>query len=265
MILPEIHGHFNQPDFFIYSAADSKYFEMFGKQFVNSIKHNTNYGIHIHLYNPTDLQLKYCSTIEKLTYTFEYTTIEQFKNCIDFWNSDVGSSHQNKKETMVNFVTEFQKWYPDDNLTSWLYKTYYASVRFVRLAEIITTPKRFINFDIDVLVRDKFDLMFDNEDVYLYINHVGQPLAGSIFYPAKQKTLEFINELGKKIKDEVSKDNLYWFLDQDCLTEISNKYNKGYLPKDFIDFNLNDDSKIWYPKGSRKTLHKFTTEGLKYL
>ncbi len=267
MILPSMSGSVDQKDFFVYTAADSVYFDNFGKQFIQSIKHNTNYGVHIHLYDPTPEQLNYCLETDKVSFTYEKTTNEQFKPAIEYWSrDDLSELDTDRKRIMVDLMTNLNKWYPDDDLIKWIYKTYYASMRFVRLAEIINHPCKFINLDIDALVRAPIQIDFDNEnDMYVYTNHNGNYLAGSIFYPAKESTVKFIKELGNNIKEEIEKDNLYWFLDQYCLDAVANKYKVGFLPKDYIDWDLKTDTAIWTLKGWRKKNPVFIEEAKKYL
>ena len=61
MIIPPIYGTCNQRNFYIYAACDTKYFDEFGPAFIHSIKQNTTAGIHVHLFNPKQSQIDYCT------------------------------------------------------------------------------------------------------------------------------------------------------------------------------------------------------------
>jgi hypothetical protein len=45
--MPDLQGTFDQQDFFVYAACDHVYFRDFGPAFINSVRANTDYNIHI--------------------------------------------------------------------------------------------------------------------------------------------------------------------------------------------------------------------------
>ena len=51
MMLPPMQGILDQDNFFIYTAGDYEYFDEFGPTLINSVLRNTQFGIHLHLYN----------------------------------------------------------------------------------------------------------------------------------------------------------------------------------------------------------------------
>ena len=63
MILPPMHGKCDQDNFFIYAAADRRYFDLHGKALINSVLANTpEYGVHIHIYDPRLDQIAFCNS-----------------------------------------------------------------------------------------------------------------------------------------------------------------------------------------------------------
>ena len=262
MIIPPLHGTLEQPGFFIYVAADSKYFDRFGVTLINSVTRNTAYGIHVHLYNPTDAQLEFCRSNTRVSVTWEYIADAQFNSAWDFWSQyNLPEPYQSRKNKMLG-MKQFRD---NTDLESWLYKTYYACMRFVRLAEIVKTPQRFLEIDIDGLVRGTFaDHFTDGCDFHLYQKEKGGHLAGAILYNDTDRALSFIKELAQVIRAEIERDNIYWFLDQHSLDAVIVKYQRGLLPISYVDWHMQPNSAIWSAKGRRKELEVFKREQQKY-
>ena len=264
MILPPLEGTLDQSGFFVYAAADADYFDSYGIPLTNSLLKHTQYGIHVHLYNPRPDQLDFCRQTDRVSVTWETFDPAQFESAIKFWSrQDLPEPYNGRKNKMLG-LKQFTN---NDNLPMWIYKTYYACMRFVRLAEIVTEPCRFLEIDIDGLVRAPFQIEFADEadrDFYLYEKEKGGHLAGSILYTPKSSTMQFIRELAATIRQQIEQDNIYWFLDQHSLDLVVKKYNKGLLPISYIDWRMAPDSAIWSAKGKRKHLEIFKHELRKY-
>ena len=264
MIIPSLSGKLDQNNFFVYAAADSGYFDKFGRQLVNSVKQNTNYGVHLHLYNPTPGQLDFCHQTDRVSVTWETFAPEQFESAIQHWSRTNLPEPQNSRKNKMLGLKQFTD---NTNLPMWIYKTYYACMRFVRLAEFVTEPCRFLEIDIDGIVRAPFQLEFADDatkDFYLYQKEKGGHLAGAILYTPKATAVQFIKELAQVIRHEIEQDNIYWFLDQHSLDSVIAKYNKGLLPISYVDWRMQSDSAIWSAKGKRKELEIFKQELRKY-
>jgi hypothetical protein len=152
------------------------------------------------------------------------------------------------------------------DLANWIRKTYYACMRFVRLAEFVTTPTSFLEIDIDGIVRKSFVTQFDDgKDFHLYQKEKGGHLAGSILFNQSSNSLMFIQQLAAAIKREIEADNIYWFLDQHCLDRLIPEFNRGLLPISYVDWHMRPDSAIWSAKGKRKELEIFKKELGRYL
>jgi hypothetical protein len=262
MILPPLQGSLQQSGFFIYAAADSNYFDQFGRALINSVCRNTEFGVHLHLYNPTQEQIDFCQSNPRVSVSWENFEPSQFNDAIEFWSrNDLPEPQAGRKKKMLGMKQI------DDNqdVPKWVLKTYYACMRFVRLAELVDQPMTFLEIDVDGLVRAPFQNSFgDNKDFYLYEKEKGGHLAGSILYTATPGGLSFIQELGAVIKKEIENNNTYWFLDQHSIDNIIGKYNKGLLPISYVDWKMNDASAIWSAKGKRKELDVFKRELGKY-
>lgn len=260
MNLPPLQGHLEQSGFFIYAAADSVYFEKFGRPLINSVTANTQIGIHLHLYDPTPEQIAFCEQHQRCSLTWENLLPDQFDSAYKFWSKiDLPEPYNSRRKKMLGM-----KQFTDSaDLRSWIIKTYYACMRFVRLAEFIDRPRRFLEIDIDGLVRSDFPIEFGDEsthDFYLYEKSKGGHLAGAIFYTDKPQTLDFIKDMARVIRTEIEKDNTYWFLDQHSLDAVVPNFRKGLLPISFIDWHMQPGSAIWSAKGKRKELEIFQRE-----
>ena len=267
MILPTLHGNLSQQDFFIYAAADSTYFDQYGKTLINSVQRNTKYGVHIHIYNPTQEQIDFCHNTSNVSVTWEYFDEKTLASAIKFWSSpNLKEPYLSRRNRMLGTKVVDKNLPVKENVEKWLFKTYYACVRFIRLAEITDQNSKFLAIDVDGLVRDNFSYQFDdNRDFYLHEKDKGGHLAGALLLNGTSAGRQFILELGNTIRTEIEQDNIYWFLDQWALDQIADQYNKGYLPINYIDWYMAATSAIWSAKGKRKYLKTFIDEQKLYL
>lgn len=76
MKLPSITGSTNLDGKYFYFAADKEYFDLYGKALALSLKARAPWAkIHVHLYNPTPLQLSWCDS-KNISYTHETVIID---------------------------------------------------------------------------------------------------------------------------------------------------------------------------------------------
>ena len=269
MLLPALQGSFRQTGFFIYAAADPGYFDLYGRALVNSVLRNTDYGVHLHLYDPRADQIEFCKQT-RVSVTWEMINSNQFDNAVKFWSRcDLPEPEASRKIKMLGL----KQLDNSQDLALWIRKTYYACMRFVRLAEFLDQPRRFLEIDIDGIVRKPFEVEFHDDhdvDVYLYektkvdktsreIRKMGH-LAGSILFTPKPQALQFVKELAAMLKNAIEADDIYWFLDQNCLDQAILGYRKGLLPMSMIDWKMDINSAIWTAKGRRKELEVFQNE-----
>ena len=273
MHLPTLQGNISQPGFFIYGAADSVYFDVYGRALVNSVLQNTAHGIHIHIFDPTTEQLTWCHARDRVSVSWETIDPKQFDSTIELWSRpNLPEPQAGRRSKMLGM-----KQATPADLANWIRRTYYACMRFVRLAELMIEPRHLLEIDIDGLVRHDFVTEFPDDavtDVYLYeknkkdkttgeLRKTGH-LAGSILITAKPQALSFVRDLGAAIRREIESDNVYWFLDQNCLDSIVMNYRKGVLPIGYVDWHMDAGSAIWTAKGRRKELAVFQQELARY-
>ena len=185
------------------------------------------------------------------------------KTAIKFWSQDnLPEPYASRKKKMLG-MKQIDN---NQDVPKWVLKTYYACMRFVRLAEIGNRPQALLSIDVDGLVRKTFEHQLPGDrDFYLYLKEKGGHLAGAILFTERTGSLKFIRALADVIRKEIEQDNIYWFLDQNTLDKIIPKYNRGLLPIDYIDWHMNVNSSIWSAKGKRKELEVFKREQQKYL
>jgi hypothetical protein len=272
MIIPQIQGNFNQQDFFIYAACDNLYFDEFGKTLINSIQRNSAVPIHLHLFNPRDDQLQFCRE-KRISTTYETVSIDNFTKAADRW----GFPPKDKLERLKyeKTLTSMKKG-NDKSKAERMMKTYFACVRFLRLAEIINSKKSVFLMDIDAIFRKELPKLNDIDhpsvfrekieiDFYIYKNKKSnQFLAGGIYITGSEHSFNFLQEYATLLRNEIENDYLYWSLDQDILDKIVPKYQYRELPFSMIDWNMESNSCIWTAKGKRKELEIFINEQKKY-
>jgi hypothetical protein len=266
MKLPPLQGTLDQPGFFIYAAADATYFDEYAVPLINSVIKNTPHGIHIHIYNPRPDQIERCQNTPKVSVTWETFDETLFKSALKFWTrSDLPDPYLARRNRMLGTKVVNKNLPLEENLAVWLKKTYYACVRFIRLAELVKQPRSFLAIDVDGIVRSSFQYEFDdNKDFYLHVKEKGGHLAGVLLGTRNPRSVEFIQRLANDISREFEQDNIYWFLDQYCLDNLVDQYNKGYLPLSYIDWHMKPESAIWSAKGRRKELAVFKQEQDRY-
>jgi hypothetical protein len=255
MIIPPLQGTCTQTQPFIYAACDSNYFTEFGKEFVNSIQQNTQFGTHIHLFNPTAEQLDFCQR-KNVSVTHESVPFDLFTaistDCLE--PKQLERTHTAMKKGN------------DQSVADRLRKTYYACVRFIRLQEVFAGSTIVFAADIDAIIRNNIPTLSTDRDFYIH-NITGAKarfLAGGLWLNPVAGSSNFLQDYARQLRLNIEKDYIYWGLDQDVLDPIMPKYNHGHLPISYIDWNMKQDSYVWTAKGKRKDLEVFKTEKLKY-
>lgn len=262
MQLPTIQGDLPQQDFFIYTAADSVYFDIHARPLIESIRKNTSYSVHVHIYNPTDDQLTFCKSRTNVSCTYEFIKFDQNDQIKDHWLKK--SSFSNGKEIqMQNKIRSCNT----DQIDALIKQTYYACVRFIRLQEIKNPLQQCLAIDVDGIVRNKFPYQtFSNDDVHLYRKpKTGAYLAGAIFLQNTIGSNNFLTEYAQSLRDNFLENNIYWFLDQKVLDSIVTRFKVGSLSIGYIDWSMKGGSYIWSAKGKKKEIDIFKKEQQKYL
>jgi hypothetical protein len=263
MLLPPIQGTLTQNQAFIYTACDTEYFDNFGRALIKSIQLNTNWGLHLHLFNPRPDQLEHCLS-NGASVTFENISPEQFIKAAARWSQIPGNEiEKSYYDRTLNAIKKGQ----DTNLHERMQKTYYACARFVRLAELIGAGFPILSIDVDALVRSNPQPLPEEHDFYLHkiTGRKARILAGGMYLHPTVGTQQFLHEYAEVLQNKFSEDYVYWGLDQDVLDAIVPKYNHGQLPISYIDWDMRPTSCIWTAKGTRKNDVIFISEKQKYI
>jgi len=260
MIIPTLQGSLTQDKFFVYAAADTLYFDVHAKPLINSILTNTpDIGCHIHIYNPRQDQIDFCNR-PGVSCTYETLSSENFDPVTRYWTSRNNFSNDRQRQMFKKGQT-----LGTIELSKLIKQTYYACVRFIRLAELLQPGQRCLALDVDGLVRKPFTQDLGDADFYLYRKPKdGTHLAGALLFNGKPGSHNFLQQYANDLRKNISEDELYWFLDQLILDQHVPNHNVGLLPMSYIDWAMRDDSSIWSAKGKRKELDLFKQEQGKY-
>jgi hypothetical protein len=263
MILPPLQGNLDQLGFFIYAAGDSEYFQEFGPALIGSVQQNTTVGLHLHLYNPTPEQIKYCRSQDRVSVTFESAPLELFNPATQPWLTDSADPiQQDRRRRMLTAMSKGQ----DPSIQHRLQRTYFACARFIRLQQLIRPTASVLAIDIDAVVRKNLPTLPNITD--FYIHHISgrraRYLAGGIYLTGAYRGYEFLSDYAKTLQQQIEQDSWYWGIDQDVLDTIVPKYRWEQLPSEFIDWEMLDRSCIWTAKGTRKNLDVFKNEQKQY-
>lgn len=262
MNIPPLQGNLDQPGFFLYAVADSVYFDLHARPLINSIQTNTpEHGAHVHIYDPRPDQIEFCRSRPGVSCTFEHTDPAEFQRVTDLWlhRGDCGNERQRQMHKKGQKQGQ-------QELLKLIKATYYACMRFTRLAQLLRPGQRCLELDVDGLVRAPFKTELGQDDFYLYEKPKdGTHLAGAILFNGKAGSHEFLQAYGQAIRTAIEADDIYWFLDQVILDQLVPHYRKGLLPMSYIDWAMRPESAIWSAKGPRKELAVFKQEQLKYM
>jgi hypothetical protein len=261
MIMPELNGQLSQENYFIFTAADSAYFNAHAIPLINSVIANTEFGIHIHIYNPTPDQIRFCIAKPRVSVSYEYVNLSEFSTIAQQWLERTTFANIRQKQ-MFDKGQQFGLSFIQELIT----RTYYACARFVRLDQLLIEPTTCLAIDVDGVVRKPFSLILPNAaatDVFLYQKRSNEHLAGAMLFNENSKP--FLQHYAKNIKKCIAKDDIYWFMDQLVLDQVISSYRKGLLPISYIDWDMHPNSAIWTAKGRRKDLAMFKVEQSKYM
>ena len=263
MLLPPLHGSLNQKNFFIYTACDSVYFDEFGRSFVNSVLRNTSAGVHIHIYNPSQLQLDFCLSNSRISHSYEIVTDDLFSKASNRWNLEPTTEEENLRK--IRTLTAMAKG-GDKTISERVLKTYYACARFARLKDLTSVGDKFLALDVDAIVRSNIPVLSTEHDCYMYkiTGRKARILAGGLYSNGTVESKRFIDAYATLLLSYINDDYLYWSLDQDVLDHIVPNYNIGDLPYTLIDWEMKPSSVVWTAKGLRKDLEIFISEKKKY-
>jgi hypothetical protein len=247
---------------FVYTACDTDYFRDFARPLIHSVKRHTDFDIHFHLFNPLCDDLEFCEKQHGMTYSYETISRDQFATATDKWNHLLDDTKRKNLERTINAMNKGR----DHDLQHRMQKTYYACVRFMRLAEIFDPQYQTFAMDVDSLINAA--LVSPGHRHAFYIHRILGPksryLAGGIWLNADPSSKKFLQHYALSMQDYFDQDYIYWGIDQDVLEDLVPKYDHGLLPMDYIDWEMQASSLVWTAKGARKTNARFLAAKTQY-
>jgi hypothetical protein len=155
-------------------------------------------------------------------------------------------------------------------------RTYYASVRFVRLAEIFArAPAIYLSLDADCIVRGDVEAeQVGLADVAVRMRYDERPhatvAAGALRLRPTKAAAAFIDSVAMLIRSTLETGEAVWFLDQIVLSYVLRELGDGEIMIDqlsmtYIDWFFQEQSLIWTGKGPRKVAdERYADELAKY-
>ena len=263
MLLPEFNGTVPTADFFIYTACDSVYFDNFAIPLLNSIQVNSGNAVHLHIFNPRPDQLELCYAHTNLTVTWETVPLSLFTCASQVWdNIPTNEPMAGQYRRTLNAMSKGH----DKTILERMQKIYFACARFIRLQSIFTASSAVFSIDVDAIVRKVIDVYNTEHDVLIHRVTGKDPrfLAGGIYFNNSLLSLSILSEYASQLMLSLTTDYLYWGLDQDLLNSVIPMDKYVQLPKQYIDWDMADDSVVWTAKGTRKDSTKFVAERDRY-
>jgi hypothetical protein len=234
-------------DVVVYFVADSTYFWQHAVLLIASIARNSH-GVHchVHVINP-DLGIAHgievirgLLPLLKLSYSYEYIDLDRCS---------------------ADYI-----------------RTYYAAVRFVRLAEVFRcSPATFLCVDADCIIRKDLragGMTLPATDVAIRMRYDDRPnlsvAAGALVLRPTAAAGAFIDRVSALIRSTLEVREAVWFLDQVVLShvvrELGGQETKiDQLDISYIDWFFREESQIWTGKGKRKSEDaRYTREAANY-
>jgi hypothetical protein len=222
MILPNLELSKKLTGNFFYFAADSKYFDLYGKALALSLIRYADWAkVHVHLYNPTTDQKIWCD-----------------KKNVGFTEEVVDANHKE-------------------------FNTLCACIRFIRIPQIFDPSAKIISFDCDVVANNIIPLtafLEATDSSKITIRKGGKSLASAISFGPDN----FRNVYSDKLIENFSKDNIYWFLDQDILDAMMIEQPLPQLSSIWTGTKMTPDRMIFTAKGERKNNNESYVNLLNY-
>ena len=242
--LPAVGGNWptdnGLPVFF--AVCDRFFFTRYAELLIGSVNKNS-YGtpVHLHLYNPTEIEFNRLAQIRKLYSTTPITCTWELTNL----------AHLPKSKQVI----------------------YYQSARFIRFyMALLHTNSPLIAIDIDSIVRKPVELMVrmaHDADVGIFLRETKNDsaknvLAAIMYAKPSPHSLCFCENVAKRVAVHLLVEGQTEMLDQRVLWKtyirFRRRFNIWNIPRTFSDWELSYDSAIWHGKGRRKHSSRFSSE-----
>jgi len=275
----------NGVDNLIYFAADENYYLLYGKRLITSaFRKNKNWGIHVHIFNPTQNTLIELDNYNNLSYSHEKLKNSFFLKMYKKFLSTDNKEYQQKTLLLLkkmygirfcNVLSKLLIWFsfliylsPKKILIKHFKNIYFSCNRFVILNDLVNykylKSKNILSLDADSLINKKLPNFksYKKNDMSLiwrsHPDHKYQPfLASNIYLPSGGMRRQFLNLYAITILKSFSTYEVNWGLDQIILGLLVPKYNWKQLEPSLCSLDFDEDAYIWSAKGKRKHNEKF--------
>jgi tetratricopeptide (TPR) repeat protein len=219
----------------VFFAADSSFFWRHGLTLIGSVGRSApNAPCHVHVINP---------------------------------DSGIAHAIERTREILPNLRLSYSYEHVNFVQCSDLHiRTYYASVRFVRLAEIFgRSPASYLCVDADSIVRGDITASQAGgkvSHVGLHVRYHEHPqmavLASASLFRPNAAAARFIDRVSELIKTSLESCEAVWFLDQIVLGHVVRELGAdgvdiALLDLTYLDWFFRDESLVWTGKGKRKS------------
>lgn len=263
--LPELKGLMcpRNAENVIYFSCDYDYFDRHGYALQQSINRTVGFiHVHCHIINEGNIDH---TLLKKLTEKFKFTyTYEDVDN--QFY-VDLPKNKHMMDEGINIFKTS--------DLDYIARRTYLASVRFIRMAEIFTNPQqRILQIDCDSILRTGFHLK-DFIEVTSEVNIMPKPKEPEIFIASALspgiggKGLEWRKLFARELLKGFEK-GCYWFIDQHVLRNVMKDWKNlgntyGEIPYNWNSWGIKKGNIFSTGKGNKKDGIRFKQAQLRWL
>jgi hypothetical protein len=225
---------------------------------------HSDFDVHFHVFNPTPAQLDYLASHTRITHSHETVAPDSLARAAERWQTDpINELETSFRDRTLKAMSKGN----DRSMLERMIKTYFACVRFVRLAETYDARYQMFAMDVDAVVRQPLTAPGHDYPFYLHRIHGRKArfLAGGIWLNADQRNCVFLQQYSDAIADFFHRDYVYWGIDQDVLEQVVPQHSPGPLPITYIDWNMGKHSMVWTAKGTRKSDPNFQTAKNSYL
>lgn len=247
--LPKLQGSLPTGTDIVFFSCNFDYYEKYGIALINSLIGTLPWiSVHCHLilkdekFNSLPFPLV---KNPRISYTYEQINNE--------WLKQIPVNEKRIQEGLDVFDTT--------NRLQVIEKTYYASVRFMRLDELFTDKQYVLQVDCDTILRQTFNTRYFRS----FTNTVGvmpKPkdpgvfIASAITLGTGSAGTHFRTVFSQNLRDRFAK-GAYWFIDQDVLRDTMATISYHTLPYDLNSWGIKKSNVFCTGKGNRKDQLRF--------
>jgi hypothetical protein len=251
----------------IFTGGDTKFWNRFGKSFVNSFKHfNPDKTIHVHIFDPTESDIKELE-LSSCNYSVEYVSQDEIDELVE--NARLALETPMEDQTHKWQLKPCIKYFDDipdmhGKLLKLMRFTKFASTRFIRLSEMWTGQHPVLAYDMDTLCQGMvpFDKVFDNTDQGCLRVKGDRFVVGLVSF---RNNSPMLKDWGDSLRASFETKKVHGFLDQDTFVGLSSKYLVTHIDRNYCDSTAKSvHSLVVTAKGAMKEQASFLNQVAKW-